>query len=194
MGKIQTAGHYKRLWRHHRKLLKHFGHQFSFTRYEDHAIFYKMEKDDLSIPAVTTCIRVDADLHVRLCCDHMLTKSCSSADRNYVQLLSRGGLKHPSAALSNFVAHGLAMLHATSDLIRKSRLSSRLAGEEILKSCLHSEGFVCEKHEQSAYEKTIRTISNVFFNNQRKRNSETVVKQWLISRNPNDVSHTRNLR
>ena len=113
------------------------------------------------------------------CCDHMLTKSCSSADRNYVQLLSRGGLKHPSAALSNFVAHGLAMLHATSDLIRKSPLSSRLAGEEILKSCLHSEGFVCEKHEQSAYEKTIRTISNVFFNNQRKRNSETVVKDMV---------------
>ena len=47
-------------------LLKHLDHHFSFTRYEDHAIFYKIEKNDLSIPEITSCIRVDADLHVRL--------------------------------------------------------------------------------------------------------------------------------
>ena len=47
-------------------LLKHLDHRFSFSRYDDHAIFFKMEKNDLSVPEVTVCIRVDADLRVRL--------------------------------------------------------------------------------------------------------------------------------
>ena len=47
-------------------LIKYFGYDYLCSRYEDHAIFYKMEKDSLSVPEITHCIRIDSNLHVKL--------------------------------------------------------------------------------------------------------------------------------
>ena len=47
-------------------LLKYIGSDYSCARYEDHAVFYKLEENELSIPEVTACIRIDANLHVKL--------------------------------------------------------------------------------------------------------------------------------
>ena len=47
-------------------LLHELGHQFSISRHDDHAIFFKMEKNEQSVPEVTVCIRVDVDLRVCL--------------------------------------------------------------------------------------------------------------------------------
>ena len=113
------------------------------------------------------------------CCENLLTGS--NEDAHYINLLSRGGLKVPSAGLGNYVAHGFAILHAATDLIRNSDLPSRVAGEELLKRTLHAEGFVCAKHEKTACTRTNRIITNVFLNNQRKRTTDSVVKDKVVA-------------
>ena len=112
------------------------------------------------------------------CCENLLTGS--NDDAHYINHLSRGGLKVPSTGLSNYVAHGFAILHAASEFIRNSDLSSRVAGEELLKTVLQSEGFVCAKHEETACKRTNRMITNVFLNNQRKRTTDKVVKDRVV--------------
>jgi hypothetical protein len=47
-------------------LLKTLGEIYHLKRYEDHAVFYALQVDDLSVPKITVCIRVDSDLHVKL--------------------------------------------------------------------------------------------------------------------------------
>ena len=39
---------------------------YQYIKYDDHVVYYKMETNDLSIPAVTESIRVDEKLHVKL--------------------------------------------------------------------------------------------------------------------------------
>ena len=39
---------------------------YTFTKYDDHIVYYQMEIHELSVPEVTGCIRVDRDLHVKL--------------------------------------------------------------------------------------------------------------------------------
>ena len=112
------------------------------------------------------------------CCDQLLTNNGVSP---YVKLLSRGGLKEPSAALGNFVAHGFAVLNAAANIIQDSSLPSRFVAEDLLKTFLCNEGFVCEQHEDIANNRAIRNICNVFLNNQRKRRTETVVKDGVVA-------------
>ena len=38
---------------------------FSFLKYDDHVIFYKLSHSTLSIPEVTECIRVNNEMHVK---------------------------------------------------------------------------------------------------------------------------------
>ena len=47
-------------------LLTHLEDGYEFKKYEDHVVFYKLNTDELSIPEVTECIRIDKNLHVRL--------------------------------------------------------------------------------------------------------------------------------
>ena len=39
---------------------------YTFTKYDDHIVYYQMEINELSVPEVKGCIRVDRDLHVKL--------------------------------------------------------------------------------------------------------------------------------
>ena len=41
-------------------------HGYACQRYDDHAVYFKLKTNDLSIPQVTECIRVDNNLHVKL--------------------------------------------------------------------------------------------------------------------------------
>ena len=112
------------------------------------------------------------------CCDQLLTNNGVSP---YVKLLSRGGLKEPSAALGNFVAHGFAVLNAAVNIIQDSSLPSRFVAEDLLKTVLCNEGLVCEQHEDIANNRAISIICNVFLNNQRKRRTETIVKDRVVA-------------
>ena len=39
---------------------------YTFQRYDDHVVFYRLQTNDLNVPEVTDCVRVDRDLHVKL--------------------------------------------------------------------------------------------------------------------------------
>ena len=47
-------------------LLELLDSAFKCSTYEDHVVYYKTVMDDLSIPQITQCIRIDSELHVRL--------------------------------------------------------------------------------------------------------------------------------
>ena len=112
------------------------------------------------------------------CCEQSLTDYGVSP---YVQLLSRGGLKEPAAALGSFVAHGFAVLNAAASFIQESDLPSRFAADDLLKPVLYNEGFGCQQHESIANNRAILMIANTFLNNQRKRRTETVVKDRVVA-------------
>ena len=40
--------------------------EYKCSSHEDHIVFYKTVYDELSIPQITECIRIDSDLHVKL--------------------------------------------------------------------------------------------------------------------------------
>ena len=97
----------------------------------------------------------------------------------YLKILSRGGLKVGSPALNDYVAMGFAILGA-----RKSDVPERKAGEHILHKFLSQDeygGFTCPIHQSAMCTKTNRIITNVFFNNQRKRSTESVVTNRLAA-------------
>ena len=39
---------------------------YTFQRYDDHVAFYRLQTNDLNVPEVTDCVRVDRDLHIKL--------------------------------------------------------------------------------------------------------------------------------
>ena len=47
-------------------LLEYLEKGFTYSKYDDHVVFYKTVRNELSIPQVTDCIRIDSDLHVKL--------------------------------------------------------------------------------------------------------------------------------
>jgi hypothetical protein len=47
-------------------LLLELDPSFSYKRYEDHAVIFAMQSDELSVPKVTHCIRINSDLRVKL--------------------------------------------------------------------------------------------------------------------------------
>ena len=47
-------------------LLKLIDSEYKCSSYDDHVVFFKIVLDELSIPKITECIRIDSDLHVKL--------------------------------------------------------------------------------------------------------------------------------
>ena len=84
-----------------------------------------------------------------------------SKDRNtihgaYVNLLSRGGLKHPSESLADFVATAFAILDTTESLILQysDTFKSCMLALEVLNNFIHNVSFACDKHAE-AVRKTV---------------------------------------
>lgn len=114
------------------------------------------------------------------CCADQLTTKKSSSNLEYIDALSRGQLMIPSKTLSELVSYGFALLDASSAVIRRSSLPSRKAGESLLNEYLNTSNLCCEKHEAVVSVRIIKIIVNCFFNNQRKRNNESVVNDRIV--------------
>ena len=41
-----------------------FPSRYTFRKNDDHVLFYKLEENDMSIPEVIDCFRIDSELHV----------------------------------------------------------------------------------------------------------------------------------
>ena len=116
------------------------------------------------------------------CCNNRLFQNdVCNQDSSYLNILSRGGLKTPSQDLSAHVAHGFAILDECAKDMRNSTVPSRKAGENLLHRFLPANTLACDHHKNSIYSYTNRIITNVFFNNQRKRTTESVVNDRIKS-------------
>ena len=93
----------------------------------------------------------------------------------YIQILSRGGLKIPSTNLVNYICTALAILEFVDDLITKSGLPVGKAEEHVLIYCFQSfKTFASTTHEAIARKITISTAVNVYFKNKRKICTDSV--------------------
>lgn len=108
------------------------------------------------------------------CCHNKLIKN--QLNTEYIGVLSRGGLKNPSLPLSIAVSQAFAILDASSTAIRKSGVPARKAGIKILKQYLNSSFIVCDRHNDDFCNRLRKVICNCFFNNERKRVNDSIVK------------------
>jgi len=115
------------------------------------------------------------------CYDKLLERDPSEPCSRYLSNLSRGGLKRPSDSLRRCVAQGFAYLDACSDIIRQSPLPARKAGEQVLERVINGEYLLCDNHKERMQRLIIRTVTNIFFNNQRKRVNESVVTDRVVA-------------
>ena len=90
--------------------------------------------------------------------------------------LSRGGLTFPSQSLREWFTQVFSILGGSLSLIRRSKVPSRKAGKRILMRCLDDCNVASAQHQEAVLENAINTVRNIFFNNQRKRKTERVVK------------------
>lgn len=105
----------------------------------------------------------------------------NESSSSYVSTLSRGGLTYASSNFCEYVALSFAYLDASSSIIRSSKVPSRKAGEEILKKLHFRPQLFCEDHRIENSARVDRVITNIFFNNQRKRLTESVVKDRVVA-------------
>ena len=101
----------------------------------------------------------------------------------YINLLSRGGLKHPSESLADFVATGFAILDTTSGIILKysKTFKSSMLALEILNNFNNNANFSCDKHLDAAKKLSSKTIVNIFYNNKRLERSALERKQAVVA-------------
>ena len=117
--------------------------------------------------------------------------STDDSSTSYTSNLSRGGLVFASDVLCDYVAQSFAYLDASSSLIRQSKIPARRAAEEILSILQCRPRVFCKQHEVNNMSKVDRIISNIFFNNQRKRVTDSDVKDGVETFKKNKRQKTR---
>ena len=117
--------------------------------------------------------------------------STDYSSTSYTSNLSRGGLVFASDELGDYVAQSFAYLDASSSLIRQSKIPARRAAEEILSILQCRPRVFCKQHEVDNMSKADRIISNIFFNNQRKRVTDSDVKDGVETFKRNKRQKTR---
>ena len=121
------------------------------------------------------------------CCDLLaLETNLNKSSSKYVSTLSRVGLTNASTELCNYVQLSLTYLDASCAIIRNSNVPARIPEEEILKKICRPSLF-CSKRQIGNAARVDRILTYVFFNNQRKRVTESVV-------NDRDVAFKRRKR
>ena len=93
-------------------------------------------------------------------------------ENKYLQNLSRGGLIIPTTDLRHHIAKSFAILDLCQHLTRDSLLPERTAAEIALQRNKFPITFLCSNHHHLV-KYLNRTVANVFFNNARKRISDT---------------------
>ena len=75
----------------------------------------------------------------------------------------------------------VCLLFAQSHFIRQSRIPARRAAEQILSILQRRQRLFCQLHELGNKSKVDRIIFNNFFSNQRKRVTDSDVKERLVA-------------
>lgn len=115
------------------------------------------------------------------CCEFFCIEYCEhdSSDDKYLNILSRGGLINPSSPLMEYICKSFAMLDHVSDIIFNSQLKHRRAAKLVLERDEYH-FFLCSKHQSSVKQIIHTIVSNIYFNNTRKRISDSVIGDNII--------------
>ena len=98
-----------------------------------------------------------------------------------MSVLSRSDLLIPSLGLSDVVTRGFALLGANTDVIRRSKVPSRKDGHSVLKNFLNGVFLGYEAHESTFSSILYRCLTNILFNNQRKRTTNAMAKDRVAA-------------
>ena len=116
------------------------------------------------------------------CChDQLVSSEPANASNKYLSLLNRGCLLFPSQKLGDSVARGFALLDVGSGIIGEFKMLSRKAGLYILEEFLCEGSLGCDIHHCAVSSLLKRVITNIFFNNQRKRSTDNVTKDSVAA-------------
>ena len=111
------------------------------------------------------------------CFDRCFDISGSSLRNN--EILSQGGLKSPSRLLGDIVRRVFAILQTAIDGIHRSSIPAKRAELIVLWKFLPRNELFLKIHEQ-LHLKVMSVITNVYFNNKRKRSTESVIENKVI--------------
>ena len=113
----------------------------------------------------------------KACHKKLIGNLLDQSDTSYIRaLLTRGGLTIPSLSLSNYVCNAFAIIDFFKIIIKQSGLSVRLAAETVLDKLIIGINFTRAVHQNCGRRLANRIISNIYFNNERKLNTDKVAK------------------
>ena len=111
------------------------------------------------------------------CCSKMIPERENEA-HGYLEILSRGGLIQPSAALSYATANCFALVDCISEKLPSS--SVRAFCKQALEKYAPQIESSCETHIDSNRKAVIRIVVNIYFNRKQKLAGDSVRKQQVI--------------
>ena len=116
-------------------------------------------------------------------CKKCLVDHGNELHTEYLNLVSRGGLKVPSLELLHYTATSFGILDLIESLVRNSNVGERYACEHILKLFGPSPEFACnaEHHNDIAAKVANRIIVNIYFNNAQKESKDAKRKDNLAA-------------
>ena len=105
--------------------------------------------------------------------------SDKATDKEYFDLLSRGGLTVPSRQMAEFVCACFAILEYADQFIVKNHESTRVSAEQVWGIYSPKYSFTCEKHIEKGLIFAIKIVVNIFYNNKQKISSDEVRKNTV---------------
>ena len=139
-----------------------------------------LDEDSMEVATVVAGY-ISKKLKERSKCETCITNLAGNKDGvdhdQYLNTLSRGGLTIPSSSLADFVRSSFALLDYVHGFIRVHNITEvREVSTKILDRYAPRAAFTCEKHVVWGQKFATKPIINVFFNNQKKVDNDTVRK------------------
>ena len=113
-------------------------------------------------------------------CKMFLLDHDNQINSEYLHLVSRGGLRIPSASLVHYPATTFGMLQMLEPVIRKYDVNDWRACEHLFGLYGPAPDFVCDEHDEWAGKIANRIIVNIFYNNSQKESKDRKRKETVI--------------
>ena len=112
-------------------------------------------------------------------CKSSLLHHGNELHTEYLNLLSRGGLRTPSLELLQYASSLFGILELIDPLVRKYNVGERFACEHLLKKYGPTPEFMCvnEEHNKLAARVAIRIVINIYYNNSQKESKDSKRKE-----------------
>ena len=103
--------------------------------------------------------------------------SDDAKEKQYFDLLSRGGLMIPSSQMAGFICACFAILdYSDKFIVKHDESTTRESAERILETYSPKYVFTCEQHTAKGYKFAGKIVVNIFYNNKQKSTLDEVRK------------------